>query len=184
MKRTLFAAIAAFGLMSSLYLVSCGEVDPCKDKDFGVHGTCVDGIAVCNAGYEVDPGNGRCDVITSTLWLGDFTGEDFDTKGTSVTGKYVSKIQAIAGAGNENKVSIQDLGFYECKNTTTGAILPYFVEGTVKGDSIKIDYKTCNNTFKGAGYFNRTAKTVTINYTATYGTPAKTDVSKAVLTKK
>jgi hypothetical protein len=180
----LFAAIAAFGLMSSLYLTSCEE-DLCKDPDkFGVHGKCVDGVAVCDPGYEVDPGNGRCDVITSTLWLGDYNAEDFDTKGASATGKYASKIQAIAGAGNENKVSIQDLGFYECKNTATNTVIPYFVEGTVKGDSIKIDYKTCNNTFKGAGYFNRSAKIVTINYTATYGTPAKTDVNKAVLVKK
>jgi hypothetical protein len=155
-------------------------IDPCTGVDCGTNGTCDKGACNCATGYEKDL-NGKCNILTKEKFYGDYNGEDFDAKGVSVT-KYSSNIASVAS--DVTKITIKNLGNYECKNTTTGGALDYTVDAKVKGDSISIDYKTCNNLFVGKGYYDKAAKVLTINYTATYGTPAKTDINKAVLKKK
>jgi hypothetical protein len=161
-------------------------IDPCSTANCGANATCDKGVCSCTAGYEKDAA-GKCTVVTKEKLYGDYDAEDFDPKGVSLTGKYTSAIASVAT--DVTKVTIKNLGFYECKNVTSGAILDYFVEATVKGDSVLINNKTCNNQYTGKGFYDKTAKTLTINYTAVYPDPKNptkniTDVNKAILKKK
>ena len=190
MKKLMFAFATVLAFATTFSLTSCNE-DPCKSVECGTHGTCNAGTCDCAAGYEKDT-NGRCDLITSSLYLADYNAAEFDQisgKPVQAGGKdlkYDSSIKAVAGS--ISKVTIANLGDYLCNKN--GVDTKAAVEATVKGDSLSINYTDCNNTWVGKGYFNRSAKTVTINYSNTYPpdpkTPSKlvTDKNKTVLTKK
>lgn len=187
MKKTLLAlATSCMFALSAIYFTACDttEPDPCAKVECGPHGACNNGTCDCAPGYEKDV-NGRCDLLITDKLTGKYNGEDFDTKGASVT-KYTSAIEVLPNV--LGKVTITNLGNYECKNTATGTSLEYKVEATVTGDSVSINSKTCNNLFVGKGYYDKTTKTLTLNYTATYTPdptkPAVTDKNKAVLKKQ
>jgi EGF-like domain len=196
MKKTLLALATIFMLAgSAIYLTACA--DECAKVECGAHGKCNTGTCVCDAGYETDPGNGRCDLLANAKFIGSYTAAEFDqvtgkaitvknAAGATVDLKYDSDIAAVTG--DINKVTILDLGAYLCDKS--GKNVKALVPATVKGDSLLISYTDCNNTWKGAGYLNRTSKTITINYTNTYPPDPKkpgtltTDKNKTVLTKK
>jgi EGF-like domain len=122
MKKTLFSALAAFALITSIfYLASCGTEDLCAAVDCGPHGKCnaTTGTCDCDAGYEKDT-NGRCDLSIRDKFIGEFTQID---KAESVadtaycTEKYSIKISA--DASSISKIAIDNLGGSDTKFTAT-----------------------------------------------------------------
>jgi hypothetical protein len=153
MKKTILALSVMFTLGSvSFFLSSCGEDDPCKDVECGVHGTCNTGTCDCEFGYELDPVNGRCDLISREKFKGTFA--VFDTCSTTKTSTYT--VVATDGA---TIVDLNITGFWKgafknaIKAKVDGSKITiarqepdadkFFVEGsgTIKNGTITWTYK-------------------------------------------
>ena len=183
MKKLMFAFATVLAFAATISLTSCGE-DACAKVECGTHGKCNAGTCDCDAGYEKDT-NGRCDLITSTKYTGSYTATEYDqvtgaalkvgllnSKGKDsldAAGKlYLSATYGVAvktTTTSISKIIIEDLGSYRCINAA-GKGVKAQVEATVKGDSLFIDYKECNNYWKGKGI--KSGNTITISYTNTY----------------
>ncbi|MCP4440594.1 MAG: hypothetical protein GY810_16735 [Aureispira sp.] len=70
-----------YGIALLLSFMAC-DTDPCRDVVCGDFGTCVEGICICDAGYEQDS-TGRCDVIMRDKFLGSYSSVETCNSGTN-----------------------------------------------------------------------------------------------------
>ena len=189
----ILATVLAFA--TTVSLTSCNE-DLCKNVECGAHGTCNAGVCDCEAGYENDT-NGRCDVISSTKFVGEFNASEFgqadgkamqiqDKSGKLVDLKYAPSIKAVSG--NIKEVTIINLGDYLCKKNGKDTLVA--IPATVKKDTLSFSFTDCNNTFVGKGVMSTDKKTITFTYSNTYPPDVTkpstlvTDKNKSVWVKK
>lgn len=162
MKKLMFILATVLAFATTVSLTSCEE-DPCKNVECGAHGTCNAGVCDCEAGYEKDT-NGRCDLLWSQKFVGDFACKDVctDSKGKASNYDYEVSVKALTAA---NTVSISNFGGFT------------LTSGTLKVDSannLVIDFTdTTGRIFKGSGKFVKaataTAKDViNVSYSITF----------------
>jgi hypothetical protein len=180
MKKNILSIFAGLFVVSALLFTACGDDNKCT-TECGTHGTvnaAPDCSCNCEAGYKLDAGNGRCDVkIAGYEMFGDYTATSVKciTPPSTVAidgASYTTSVsdQTVANAAGE-KVRLKNLGDYGC--TVNNVPQDYYVEGTMKGDSVIINSTACNTAFVGKGFFKRdaTSKKVTnftVVYSATY----------------
>ncbi len=184
MKKTLFSLFSGLAVVATLFMTACGTDSTTKKctTDCGVHGTpaAADCKCACAAGYKLDAINGRCDVqILGFEAFGNYTTtESLLTKPGSTTSEkasnYDSALSELTTDATGTKVRIKNLGLYTCQIGSVNQ--DYFVEATMKGDSILVpSVVSCATTFVGKGILVRdVAKKLTgfkITYSATYKNP-------------
>ncbi len=59
-------------LTFALFIISCGDPDPCKDVLCGDQGACDDGTCICEAGYEQDA-DGLCNTEMRAKFIGNYS---------------------------------------------------------------------------------------------------------------
>lgn len=165
MKKTLFAAFAAFALITSLfYLTSCeGETDPCAKVECGTHGTCngVSGTCDCAAGYETDI-NGRCDLQWSQKFAGTYAA--VDTCKGAASGVYIyAPDPEVKQTSKPNEIEVKNFGGFNITQVLT----------LTDGTKFNIDFTDATKrTFKGSGKFVKATSTtkdiIKMTYRITY----------------
>ncbi len=195
MRKNIFALFGGLFVAATLFFTAC-ESDPCAKTDCGVHGTCNSGVCDCATGYETDPGNGRCDVISREKFYGTYSLSETctDKSGATVTAKYDVIISDSLDTPDKITtdllvVGINGLGGYGCIDAGTKKPLAYHVKANINKSAISIDEGTaaCNTKFAGSGSIDVTNKIITLEYTANYTDDkgvAQADKCKAELTKK
>lgn len=169
MRQLVFASLL-------FMLVSACKEDPCETAVCLNGGTCVDGLGTCEClpGFEGD----SCQVSTFDLFLGSFEadyGGCVDTPPEHRVG--------IAQQGQENSLTIIDLGDYACPSGTIS------VNADVSGKNLTIPEQDidCGDivyTFLGSG--SADGSVLTIDFSVTYDADGfiRKDECSVILTKE
>jgi hypothetical protein len=160
MKKTLFSALAAFALITSIfYLASCGTEDLCAAVDCGPHGKCnaTTGTCDCDAGYKKDT-NGRCDLLIDPCTAVDCGANATCDKGIcSCTAGYEKNSTGKCTITWADKFE----GSYSCKDVckdSKGVTNTFVYETTAKKTTVLNKIEILN--FAG---FNLTSGAMTVN---------------------
>lgn len=164
--RSLFLS-AGVSLALAFGIASC-NTDKCKDVVCQNDGTCLEGVCDCATGYEGE----FCETKANAKWVGTW-GVNETCNGTA--GSPYSVI--VTASTNPSNISMQDLGNYSC---TSGS---YNVPATVSGNTVTVSGTVCSTAFSGTGTLNSAGNSISMTYTATYGSPSTTDNCTATLSK-
>jgi hypothetical protein len=112
MKNRILQFTFALFLMAGagLVLSSC-ETDPCKDVECGANGFCLDGVCICNPGYEADA-SGQCTVRSADKFVGTYQASETCVGG--VMGTY--NMTVTASSVDADIILIEGLGDFLCTN--------------------------------------------------------------------
>lgn len=146
--------------------------DECKDKNCGDNGVCVEGICLCDDGYEQDA-TGACTVESRTKFLGTW-----------------SVAESCSNSGDETYVAVNTNGteITEVSIANFYGLFTSPVIATVDGNNITItrDNPLGDDTFvEGSGTFDTATGKVTLNYTVSDESvsPAVTNTCTSVWSK-
>ena len=157
-----FAALVAF------FVTSC-DTDPCKNVICGDFGTCVEGICICDAGYEQD-GAGQCATIMRTKFLGNFSTTENCNSGT--TDAYVNTISE----STEGISRITIGNFYNFANNT--------VKATVDGTTVTIEDQTTPDNFQVVGDGSIAGDVLSISFIITDNVNGGSDTCLTTMTRQ
>lgn len=123
----------------------------------------------CDSGYEGS--DCKTEIRTKLLKVGANV-----TESCSGTSSPAYVVDVVTGS-DVTKIRIKNLGNYNC---STGDY--YVVLSVVDGTNLNIDAQTvCATVWSGTAVYNASANTLTVNYTATYGSPSVTDQCTATI---
>lgn len=165
-----FSAMLALGAFGITTFSSCGSdsKDKCADIVCQNGGTCNDGKCQCAVGYE----GTLCETEVATKFVGTYSVTE--TCGSSSSPAYVVTITKVS----KNTLLVSNLGNYAC--TIGGDIV--FNGTTSASTTFSINDTKCGTEMIATGSISADGKTITVPYTAKYGT--STDNCTATLTRQ
>lgn len=167
-KNLAFSAMLTLGAFSAITYTACSK-DDCEDVVCSNGGTCVDGNCACPTGWE----GTTCQTKVSAKFVGTWAVQE--TCGGSPSTPY--QVTITADPGVANGLLINNLGNYNC---TVGGTITF--SGLANGMQFTVNDNKCSTQMQASGTL-ATNGTLTVTYTATYGSPAQTDNCTATMTK-
>jgi len=167
-----FIKALSFAAVFGLFATSC-DTDPCKDVPTGDHGTCVEGVVICDTGYEKDA-QGLCNTENRAKFQGSWTVSDNCSQ--SGTASYTVSVTA----------STTDI--LEVKITNFWGTFVNQGTATIDGSTINIARQEPDADqwfISGSGTINAAANSIAWNYNISNETGAspEVDVCTATWTK-
>jgi hypothetical protein len=144
--KTRILQILGVAAVATIGMVSC-TTDACKDVDCGTNGTCLEGVCLCDTGYE----GVNCD----TEERADFIGT-YNVTEVCASGDYTYSITVTTSATGISSIIVTNFGDYDVN-----------INGTVVGDNVTFASQTVGGgTFSGTGQVNGNVLTISYNVTA------------------
>ncbi len=155
--KTRILQILGVAAVTTVGMVAC-DTDACKDVECGANGVCVEGVCVCDDGYE----GTNCDTEERADFIGNYLANE------TACGLVNYNASIATSNTGVTKIAITGFGGWECNGT------PIVVIATVNGDDLTVDANQpfCSNALtidSGTGSINASGTTVTITYNFTNG---------------
>lgn len=145
--------IKFFSFAALVVFATACTPDPCKDVVCGDHGTCEEGLCICETGYEQNT-DGLCNTEVRAKFLGTWTVSEDCTQ--SAPSSYTTSVTISSGA------------ILEVKITNMWGAFANQVTATVSGSTITIARQAPDSDsyyIEGSGTIS--GSTITMNYTVT-----------------
>ncbi|MFC2176095.1 hypothetical protein ACFLR1_03910 [Bacteroidota bacterium] len=153
MKRSILQ-ILGVAAVATIGMVSC-NVDACKDVECGDNGICVEGVCICDAGYE----GADCATLSAEKFEGDYQLNEADCN----LQNYNTSI--AASKSGADKIAITGFGGFACGASDIVVI------ATVSGDDVTIASQSfCDGSIvinSGSGSIDENG-IITITYNSTW----------------
>lgn len=144
--KTRILQILGVAAVATMGMVSC-TTDACKDVDCGAWGTCLDGVCVCDDGYE----GTDCDTEERAKFVGTYVASGTIT--CPVTGNGTFSAETVTVANSATSVTKITIDF-------AGVLLT----ATVNGTGVTVDQATIDGlTYTGSGSINGNTLSLTLN---------------------